>query len=500
MVIRKRGSGILLHVTSLPSNFGIGDFGPWAFKFADLLSEARQSYWNILPLTPTSMEYGNSPYKADSSFAGNTLLISPKLLVKEKFLPDWLLNSLQDLPSKRVDYKAVSEIKNQIIKKAYEDFRQKIRDYSSEFETFCAENSNWLDDYTLYKALKEEIGKPWYLWPPHLRDREEGALEEKKRNLKDLIELQKFAQFVFFRQWRSLKEYCRSKRLNVIGDLPFYVSLDSSDVWAHPEIFKLDMEKRPKFVSGVPPDYFSDSGQLWGDPVYDWVRLAATHFEWWMDRIEHSLKLFDMLRLDHFRGFIAYWEVPSYAKKALNGKWVEIPSEIFFNALFSRFPDPPLIAEDLGFITAEVREVIKKYDIPGMKVLLFAFGGSPDNPYLPHNHLRNAVVLTGTHDTNTVRGWYTEEATQEERNMLFKYIGRKTSEEEVSWELIRLSMISVASLSIIPMQDVLSLGSESRMNRPAISMNNWEWRVTEEQFGCDAFWRLREMTEIFGRY
>jgi 4-alpha-glucanotransferase len=498
MIFEKRASGILLHITSLPSNSGIGNLGPYAYRFVDLLAETKQSYWQTLPLTPTDLEHENSPYIASSSFAGNTLLISPELLVNEQLLSENLTNLSLDLPHKKVDYGVVYKLKSETIRKAYEVFKKKIRNYP-DFEDFCDRNSKWLDDYALYKALKDKNSLPWYLWPSHLRDREKRALAEKKENLKDSIGLERFAQFIFFRQWHSLREYLKRKGLSIIGDLPFYVGYDSADAWSHPKIFKLDTEKKPLFVSGVPPDYLSKTGQLWGTPVYDWEELAASNFEWWMERIDHNMQLFNILRIDHFRGLIAYWEVPAEANTAINGRWVKTNSEDFFKTLTSRFPDLPFIAEDLGIITADVKEVINKFNIPGMKVLLFAFDGSSDNPHLPHNYSRNSVVLTGTHDTNTVREWFAKEATLEEKNILIKYLGKHLSEEEVSWEFIKLAMNSTANLSIIPLQDVLSLGAEGRMNNPAMSVNNWGWRVTEEQLMGDMFGKLGKITETSER-
>ncbi|MEM1524960.1 MAG: 4-alpha-glucanotransferase [Nitrososphaerales archaeon] len=492
----RRASGILLHITSLPSNFGIGDLGKWAYKFSNLLLEIKQSYWQILPLNPTSIEHGNSPYFSNSGFAGNPLLISPDLLINEKLLPNSFDKKSINLPSKYVDYKAVSKIKGMILMKAYKFFKDR-KDYNG-FEKFSIENSKWLDDYALYKALKRKFNKPWYLWPSDLRDRDKSALNEERKALKDFIDFEKFTQFLFFKQWFSLKKYCNEKGLKIIGDIPFYVSHDSADVWVNPEIFKLDKNKMPLFLSGVPPDYFSNKGQLWGTPVYNWDELERRNFEWWIERIKHNLKLFDLLRLDHFRGFLAYWEVPAYCDTAEKGKWIKTPSEEFFSKLIKQFPNLPFIAEDLGFITLDVEEAISKLGIPNMKVLLFAFSNS-NSSHLPHNHSKNSVVFTSTHDTNTVKGWFLNEATQEEKDRLFKYVGKKLSERTVSWEFIRLSMISVANLSITPMQDILSLGSEARMNKPSSLSNNWEWRLTIEQLISNKLQRFKELTEIFGR-
>ncbi|MFW6117109.1 MAG: 4-alpha-glucanotransferase [Thermoproteota archaeon] len=495
MHLRKRACGIHLHITSLPSNFGVGDLGPRALEFVDLLGEAHQNFWGILPVTPTLREHGDSPYLSSSSFAGNTLLISPVLLEEEGLLK--LPNGYQRELT-RVDYRLAHKVKDEIIGRAFQKFQNRFQDYKCEFEAFCSKNDEWLEDYALYTALKDRSSKPWYLWPPPLRDREEKALKKERENLKEAMELESFAQFIFFRQWSTLKEHCRDRGIKVIGDLPFYVNHDSADAWIHPEIFKLDEEKHPLFVSGVPPDYFSDTGQLWGTPVYDWEHLKSTGFKWWIERIQHQLSMVDVLRLDHFRGFSAYWQVPSEAKTAEEGSWVEVPTDEFFDTLARYCPMLPFISEDLGDITPEVREDKDKLGIPGMKVLVFAFGGSPDNPYLPHNHSRNSVVLTGTHDTNTARGWFSN-ASSEIKNNFYGYIGRKISGEEVSWELVRVAMSSVANLSILPLQDILSLGSEARMNHPTKGEDNWRWRVTADQFIGKAWIRLKEMTEIYGR-
>jgi 4-alpha-glucanotransferase len=315
-----------------------------------------------------------------------------------------------------------------------------------------------------------------------------------------VVDREKFAQFEFFKQWHSLKEYCANLGIGLVGDLSFYVACDSSDVWSNREIFKLDSEGRPTFVGGVPPDYFSETGQLWGNPVYDWERLKTQSFGWWSQRIQHTLKLVDLARIDHFRGFVAYWEVPGRAKTAVSGQWVAAPWEAFFETVKSHFPSMPFIAEDLGVITPDVRAVMRRFDLPGMDVLLFAFDSGPDNPYLPHNHLRDSVVYTGTHDTNTVRGWFRDEANPEQKKRLFDYVSKEVSEEEASWEFIRLALNSAASLSIIPTQDVLSLGSSARMNRPSSAEGNWEWRATSEQLASDAFRRMGEETESSGRY
>jgi len=495
-MLTKRASGVLMSITSLPSDFGVGDLGPSALRFADLLSESKQRYWQVLPVTPTGL--GNSPYNSTSAFAGNTLLISPEILEGEKLLPELPKVGHGQLPLERASYGDALVLKGEMIRKAHQRFKE--RSDHAEFDEFSEENSSWLESYSLYAALKAERNEPWYLWPKRLRDRDPDALAEKGFKLRDVVDREKFAQFVFFKQWHSLKEYCANLGIGLVGDLSFYVAGDSADVWSNREIFKLDSEGRPTFVGGVPPDYFSKTGQLWGNPVYDWERLKAQGFGWWTQRIQQTLKLFDVTRLDHFRGFVAYWEVPGNAKTAVSGKWVAAPWEALLETVKSRFPSMPFVAEDLGVITTDVRAVMKRFDLPGMDVLVFAFDSGPDNPYLPENFSPDSVVYTGTHDTNTVRGWFRDDASTEQKKRLLEYLGKELSEEDASWEFIRLAQNSVASLSIIPTQDALSLGSDARMNRPSFAEGNWEWRVTPEQLTSDAFRRLGEETESSTRY
>jgi 4-alpha-glucanotransferase len=369
----------------------------------------------------------------------------------------------------------------------------------SEFDEFCAANSRWLGDHALYKVLRDKSAKPWCFWPKPLRDREEHAINAKREECRALIEQEKFAQYIFFGQWQRLKDHCNRLGVSVIGDIPFYVSYDSADVWSHSGIFKLDSQKRPAYVGGVPPDYFSETGQLWGNPVYNWQQLMKTDFEWWINRIEHNLNLFDLVRLDHFRGFVASWQVRAPATDARIGSWVKAPARKLFQAVVKRYGKDPFIAEDLGNITEDVKRIIRLFKIPGMRVLLFAFDGSPDNPHLPQNHPTNSLVFTSTHDTNTARGWFNEEATPQQKDQLFKCVGKTVSEHEVSWELIRLALASKAKLSIIPFQDVLSLGSETRMNRPAQAKGNWEWRISAEQLASPKLDRLAGMSQECNR-
>jgi 4-alpha-glucanotransferase len=498
--MKRRGSGVLLHITSLPSPYGIGDLGPWAYRFADFLSETKQSFWQVLPLNPTSTAFGNSPYSSPSAFAGNPLLISPDLLVEEGLLSKSDIDGAPSFPSERVDYSAVTEYKHRLLRIAYENFRKRRgKDY--EFKRFCDENSYWLDDYALFISLKEYFNEIiWSDWPEDIRDRNESAIMEWKKKLADRISMKKFFQYTFFKQWFSLKSYCNSKNVQIIGDVPIYVSLDSVDVWTNPQIFKLDENKRPTFVAGVPPDYFSKTGQLWGNPVYKWDALRESGYSWWIKRMEHNLKIFDTIRLDHFRGFFAYWEVPACEKTAINGKWIKVPVEDFLKTLFKRFPFLPIIAEDLGVITPDVREMMNRLDFPGMKLLIFAFGDDfPNSAYLPHNYTKNCVVYTGTHDNNTVKGWWRCEASPENKNRFFKYVGHEVSEENVHWEFIRLAMSSIANTVIIPMQDILGLGEEAKMNLPATTHGNWQWRLMPGQITPSVSEKLREITETYGR-
>ena len=498
--MEKRGNGILLHITSLPSPYGIGDLGPDAYKFVDFLSETNQSFWQILPLTLTCSAYGNSPYSSFSALAGNVLLISPERMVRNDFLLESDIQNIPDFSLDRVDYGPVIDYKKELFTIAYERNRDKLADHQ-DFQNFCRINAEWLDDCSLFIALKNHLdGIEWGKWPLELRDRQKSALEKMTKSLADTILKEKFLQYIFFNQWYSLKNYCDSKDIKIIGDIPIYVNYDSADVWANPEIFSLDKDKMPLFVAGVPPDYFSSTGQLWGHPVYNWDVLAKSRYEWWINRIGQNLKLFHMFRLDHFRGFVGYWQVHASEKTAINGKWVEAPAEDFFDTLMQTFPSMSIIAEDLGLITRDVKDIIQKYGFPGMKVLLFAFGEDlPTNPYAPHNHIKNCVIYTGTHDNNTVRGWFRQELKIEDKSRISRYLGRDITEKTVHWELIRTAMMSVADMVILPLQDILGLGAEDRMNLPASPIGNWEWRLDPNLITPALTKKLTEMTKIYGR-
>jgi len=496
----RRQSGILLHITSLPSPHGVGDLGPPAHHFAGFLARAKQGLWQVLPLNPTNGSHGNSPYSSVSAFAGNVLLVSPELLQEEGLLSADDIRSTPAFPPGRCSYAAATAHKERLFARAHERFLS-TGWHRDEYEAFCRDNAGWLDDYALFIAVKRrEGGRPWNEWPPALRDREPRSLAEARRGLAGELDREKFLQFLFYRQWHALRAHCNRLGIRLMGDIPIYVSYDSVDVWTERSSFKLDGEGRPLLVAGVPPDYFSTTGQLWGNPVYDWDALERSGFAWWLGRIAHNLDLFDVIRIDHFRGFVGYWEVPAGERTAVNGRWTPAPAERFFSALLARFPGLPIVAEDLGVITPDVRDVMARFGIPGMRVLLFGFDAEPaEHPYLPHNFVANCIVYTGTHDNNTARGWFGAESTPKERERLFRYIGREISIDEFPREIVRLAMMSIADTVVIPFQDVLGLGEETRMNRPAIPEGNWEWRLVPDQLVPSVAGMLAGMTETYGR-
>ena len=493
-----RASGLLLHVTSLPSPYGIGDVGPAAVAWIDQLCDAGQSWWQALPLGPTG--YGNSPYQSLSSFAGNGLLISPDWLVEDGLLrpSDCLAPSSS---SSAVDYNTVIPFKHRLLEKAWSNF---VRAGSAElqiaFEQFCHEQAHWLEDYALFRALKIRYKGAYYLeWPTELVQRAPKALAQARRDLASQIDQVCFAQFLLFRQGERLEKYARAKGIRLIGDLPFFVSPDSSDVWANPELFLLDDQRRPRFVAGVPPDYFSAQGQLWGNPIYNWDTLRQTGYRWCIDRLRALLVHVDVIRLDHFRAFAAAWHVPAGAPTAQSGQWVSGPGADLFDAVKRELGGLPFIAEDLGLITPDVQALRDRFTIPGTRVLQFAFDGNPGNPYLPNNYVSNAVVYTGTHDNPTSRGWY-EELPPYQRQNLWRYLNSPQSDShDVAWHLIHLAWSSPAALAIAPLQDLLNLGAEGRMNVPGRAEGNWSWRSIEELLSDADFERLLDLTKSSNR-
>jgi len=480
-----RASGVLLHVTSLPSPYGIGDLGPTALAWVDRLYEAGQSWWQALPLGPAG--YGNSPYQPLSSFAGNWLIISP-----ESLMADGLLRGSdaagQSFSETAVDYDAAISFKRRLLETAWTNFNAGAgRDLKLAFEQFRNDQAHWLDDYALFRALKFKYRSESYLeWPTELVRRNPAALAEARRDLDSQIDQVRLAQFLVFRQGERLKEHAHTRGVRLIGDLPFFVSPDSSDVWANPELFLLDEQHRPRFVAGVPPDYFSSQGQLWGNPVYDWEAHRRTGYRWCIDRMRALLAHVDLIRLDHFRGFAAAWHIPAGAPTAQSGQWAPGPGAEFFSAVQRDLGALPFIAEDLGFITPDVYALRDQFHVPGTRVLQFAFDGSHDNPYLPHNYVPNTVVYTGTHDNNTTRGWF-EELPDNQRQNLWNYLKQPGGASgEAAPALVRLAWSSVAALALAPLQDLLNLGTDGRMNVPGRVDGNWRWRCTEKMLSTSS--------------
>jgi 4-alpha-glucanotransferase len=493
-----RASGVLLHVTSLPSPYGIGDLGPAAIAWVDRLQQARQIWWQSLPMGPTG--YGNSPYQSLSSFAGNGLLISPDCLIEDGLLQASDCEG-RLFSATTIDYDAVISFKHRLLETAWNNFRQGARgDLKRAFERFRNEQAHWLEDYALFRALKAMHSGAYYLnWPAELVRRSPAAMDQARRDLASRIDQVRFAQFLLFRQGERLKEYAHGKGVRLIGDLPFFVSPDSSDVWANPELFLLDEQRRPRFVAGVPPDYFSSQGQLWGNPIYDWEALRRTGYRWCIDRVRALLTHVDLIRLDHFRGFAAAWHVPAGAATAKDGHWVPGPDAEFFRAVHRELGTLPFIAEDLGLITADVRALRDQFQLPGTRVLQFAFDGHSDNPYLPHNYVSNTVVYTGTHDNNTTCGWF-EELPDDQQQNLWHYLKRPKGESsEAAPALMELAWSSQAALALAPLQDLLNLGADARMNIPGRPDGNWRWRCTESMVSAPAFQWLGDLTTSSNR-
>ncbi|MGC8973388.1 MAG: 4-alpha-glucanotransferase [Thermoproteus sp.] len=479
-----RGAGILLPLFSLPGPHGIGDMGPAAYRFVEFLRDAGQTYWQLLPLNPVLPEYDNSPYSSTSSFAGEPAYISLELLAEQGVLRR---SASAEFGAGRADYEAARAYKVKIIAEA---------ERPKDLDEFVGRNE-WLEDYALYSALREYFGRPWVEWPRELRDRDPAALRQWREKLRRRIELEYLLQYFFWTQWRELKRHANSLGIFLIGDLPIYLSLDSADVWAHRELFKLDAEGRPLYVAGVPPDYFSPTGQLWGNPVYDWDAMRKEGFRWWLDRLRYTLSVFDYVRLDHFRGYAAYWEVPAGEKTAVNGRWVPAPGGELLERARGELGGLKIIAEDLGYITPDVIELRDRFGLPGMRVLQFAWDGNPANEHKPHNHVKNSVVYTGTHDNNTIVGWFFHEASPKARREALEYMGRRSA-KDIHWAFIRLAYSSVADVAVVPMQDFMGLGPEARINRPGTRGGNWVWRMTELP-GRALARRIRRLVRLYGR-
>ncbi|WP_370583836.1 4-alpha-glucanotransferase [Oxynema sp. CENA135] len=494
-----RSSGILLHPTSFPSRFGIGDLGDEAHRFIDFLVESGQQFWQILPIGPTG--YGNSPYMSYSAMAGNPLLVSPDRLVEAGWLEEADFANLPEFPTDRVDYDRAIAVKMPLLQKAFERYRDNATDEQREvFNHFCDEKAYWLDDYSLFMSIKEaHAGVSWHNWDLGISRRDPGAMHIWHEQVGESVYFHKFLQFEFFRQWSEIKDYANERGIAIVGDLPIYVAHDSADVWANPDIFCLDPESgEAALMAGVPPDYFSDTGQLWGNPVYNWDRLKETDFEWWVKRFHAMLDYVDVIRIDHFRGLESYWVVEEGETTAINGRWVEAPGEHFLQRVADKLGQLPLIAEDLGIITPEVEHLRDHFALPGMKILHFAFGSGAGNPYLPFNfYNRNCIVYTGTHDNDTTVGWF-EKLADHERQGLLAYLG-EVSSWGIHWDLIRVAWSSVANQAIVPLQDLFGLGSEARMNFPSKPEGNWEWRYQSGDLKSEYARRLKMLTETFGR-
>jgi 4-alpha-glucanotransferase len=493
----KRKSGILLHPTSLPGEYGIGSLGEEAYEFIDFLILSKQKLWQILPLGPTG--YGDSPYQCYSAFAGNPLLISLKKLREEGLLTADDLKTSENFEEECVDYGQVINFKLPLLEKAFNEFFSSLNKVDKKkFRRFCRNNKDWLDDYSLFMALKEYFaGKPWFEWEERIKLREQEAINSYKEELKNRIRFRKFIQYIFFKQWKELKAYANQNCIKIIGDIPIFVAADSADVWANPDLFDLDENGQPVNVAGVPPDYFSKTGQLWGNPLYDWDKLKESNYQWWLDRFKLMFELVDIVRLDHFRGFEDYWSVPSGEKTAINGEWKQGPGKDFFKKIEDELGKLPIIAEDLGMITSEVKELRDYFELPGMKILQFAFDPEEESDYLPHNYKKNSVVYTGTHDNDTTLGWY-QKLDSETRKYLFEYLNVE-NDDNICWDLLRIAWSSVAVFAIVPLQDILELGSEARMNIPGQVGGNWQWRYRKEMLSENIIEKVKKLTRIYCR-
>lgn len=502
----ERASGILLHITSLPGGYGIGDLGPEAFRFVDSLAGAGQTYWQILPLGPTG--YGDSPYQCFSAFAGNTLMISPEKLVTEGLIDQAELEQAPQMPADRVDFGAVYDWKGGLLQRAYDKFRSVVgRNEPEAYIAFKKKSAWWLDDYALYRSAKAEFdSKQWNEWPEDIRFRDSDALTALSERLADRIEAQRFYQYLFFTQWQELKAYANAAGIKMIGDIPIFVAFDSADVWCNQDKFKLNEDGSPSVVGGVPPDFFSSTGQLWGNPVYDWASMESDGFAWWIARLQLSLETVDVLRIDHFRGFIGVWEVPGQDETAANGQWVDVPGEKLFAAVENALGKLPVIVEDLGQMTPEVEKLRDDNGFPGMRILQYGFAGDAKNHDLPHNYVRNCVAYTGTHDNDTAAGWWRtqkrnarRDGQKENDQLRFCRDYLNTTARDISWAMIRAAWASIADLAIAPMQDILGLDNKARMNVPATGNGNWTWRMEKDAFAGEPAERLARLTAVYGR-
>lgn len=526
----QRKSGVLVHPTSFPSSYGIGDLGNGAYNFVDFLHRSKQKLWQILPLNPTS--FGDSPYQSFSTFAGNYLLISPDILVEEGYLSN---NDIKDVPafnSRKINYGNVINYKNTLFKQAYEKFKSKATfTQKNNFEKFCKKNASWLDDYTLFISLKQNFiekrrntyqtpeykeyynknikfmsensindcfyGAVWSSWPKEIALRNKNSIKEWSITLKESIEYEKFLQYEFFRQWINIKNYANKRGIDIIGDIPIFVALDSCDVWSNSKLFYLDEHGRPTVVAGVPPDDFTEQGQLWGNPLYNWQENKKEGYKWWLQRITEILKIIDIVRIDHFKGFESYWSVKYGEDTAINGRWEKGVGRELFDFIEKKLGKLPIIVEDLGFVTKEVEDLRDGLGLPGMKILQFAFDKEPNNNYIPHLYTNsNCIVYTGTHDNETAVQWY-QNAPEKNKDYFRRYLN--TPGNDPSWDLIRLAFSSVAAYAVIPIQDIMGLGEEDRMNLPGIASGNWQFRYTEEMLADDLVYKLSYLTDIFHR-
>ncbi len=493
----KRASGILLHPTSLPGPFGIGDIGPQAYQWIDFLANAGSALWQVLPLGPTG--YGDSPYQCFSAFAGNPYIISPQALLDNDLLHANDIVELTNLPDDKVDFGRVIPYKLSILDCAFVRFKKHPNTTTQQaFETFQSTHAHWLEDYALFMALKEKHeGHPWVTWPKPLRDRDAQALNQFRLDHAASVEKHAFWQYLFFNQWGKLRNYANTRGVKIIGDIPIFVAHDSADVWSHPQLFHLNAEGQPTVVAGVPPDYFSPTGQRWGNPLYRWDVHAQENYAWWIERLEAVFSLVDIARLDHFRGFAGYWEIPAEEETAVNGQWVTGPGIKFFAAVEKTLGSLPILAEDLGEITPDVIELRDHFNLPGMKILVFAFDGDTQNPFLPHNFSPNCIVYTGTHDNDTILGWY-QNTSKQSRDFARRYLARDG--HDIAWDLIRAAWSSNAIFALAPMQDLLGLDNQARMNYPSTPSGNWQWRMTQNALTEALNFRLKEANQLYGRY